>query len=324
MKGCKNHFVFTFLSVLSLFHYLPVYAEICNRIVAYVNDEVITLHELDERIKELTGITASDLQNQDKEAYLETRRKVLDLLIDEKIAQEKIKELGIVVDSKAVDSAIESIKKRNHWTHEDLIAGLAGKGVSLDQYREQLKKELEQLQLIDFEVKSKIIVRDETIKKYYDDHIDEFRTEERVRLALILLVQEDRQTQDGRTSLFQKAQEIISMVKNGEDFGEMARRYSQVHGAENGGDLGFIQTSQLDPRLKEMVNNMSMGDVSEAIISPSTIQIIKVIEKQPKGIQPIEEVKTAIYDILYKKEISEKYSTWISGLKEKAYIKIVF
>ena len=316
--------MFALLAVVGLEYSPAASVEICNRIVALVNDEVITLHELNGKIKELTGAEASDLENQDKEAYIEARRKVLDLLINEKIAQEKIKEIGIEVTSREVDSAIEGIKKRNSWTQEDLTAGLNEQGITIEKYRNNIKQEMEQMRLIEFEVKSKIIVLDETIKKYYDDHIDEYKSEEKVRLAIILLMKDNSSPGDATPFLTRKTEEIFSRLQNGEDFGELAKKFSQGPGAESGGDIGFINTSQLDPRLKAIINNMDVGDVSKPMISPTGVQIIKLMEKQEEGAKTVEEVKESIYEVLYNEEINERYSSWVKELREKAYIKIIF
>ena len=324
MKGFKFYFMFALLAVVGLGYSPAASVEICNRIVAVVNDEVITLHELDGKIKELTGAEASDLENQDKEAYIEARRKVLDLLINEKIAQEKIKEIGIEVTSREVDSAIEGIKKRNSWTQEDLTAGLNEQGITIEKYRNNIKQEMEQMRLIEFEVKSKIIVLDETIKKYYDDHIDEYKSEEKVRLAIILLMKEHPSPGDETPFLTRKTEEIFSRLQNGEDFGELAKKFSQGPGAESGGDVGFINTSQLDPKLRAIINNMDVGDVSKPMISPTGVQIIKLMEKQEEGAKTVEEVKESIYEVLYNEEINERYSSWVKELREKAYIKIIF
>lgn len=302
----------------------PVPAEICNRIVAAVNNEVITLLELNNKIKQLTGIEAATLEKQDKSGYLEARKKVLDLLIDEKISQNKVREIGIEVSPDEVDAAIEGIKARNQMTNEDLIAGLKDQGISYEEYKKNIKKELEQMRLIDFEVKSKIIIREDAIKEYYDEHIDEFRTEEEVRLAIILLVKEDSPYGDEKVSLFQKAEKIVSMLKEGKDFSELAKKFSQGPGAEDGGNLGSFKTSQLDPKLKTVIKGMAVGEISDPIAGPSGIQIIKVLEKQDKGTKTIEEVRNSIYDVLYGKEIQSRFSSWIKDLRQKAFIKIIF
>jgi peptidyl-prolyl cis-trans isomerase SurA len=144
-----------------LFVWQPqVRAEICNRVVAVVNNEIITLYELNSRLKELTGLEPAVLRMKDEKGYLNARRRVLDLLIDERIATEKIQELGIKVTQKEVDSAIERIKQENSLTHEDLLHSLEAKGLTYETYQENIKKDLERMRLINFEVKSKIIIRE--------------------------------------------------------------------------------------------------------------------------------------------------------------------
>ncbi|MDY6971666.1 MAG: peptidylprolyl isomerase [Thermodesulfobacteriota bacterium] len=324
MKGYRPFFLLVCLLVSGFFCQMAIAAEICNRIVAIVNSEVITLHELNAKIRELTGLDPADLRNQDEKAYLENRRKILDILIDEKIALEKIRELGIEASPMEVDKAIERIKEQNNLTHEDLIAGLEREGVKYDAYRESIKNDLERRDLLNFEVKSKIIIREEKIREYYEQHKDEFRSEERVRLAAILLTQEDPSNQDEIRSLLEKAKEIVLKLKNGEDFGELAREYSRGPGAEEGGDLGFFETSQLDPELIEIIERMSVGDISEPIVRPPSIQIVKLVEKEDKGIKPFGKVRNGIYGIFYQEEVNERYSSWIKKLRESAYVKIVF
>jgi peptidyl-prolyl cis-trans isomerase SurA len=275
-------------------------------------------------MKQLTGTDPYELERQDKAAFIEARRNILDLLVDEKISHDKVVELGIEVSQSEVDAAIEQIKARNNWTHEDMVAGLKKQGIGLEQYKENLKKEMEQMRLIDFEVKSKIVIRDETVKKYYDDHIDEFTTEDRVRLAIILLVKESASPNDEGLTLSQQTEQIVSRLENGEDFAALALKFSRGPGAEDGGDIGFIQTSQLDPTLKRILDNMEVGDMSQPIVTSAGIQIIKLLEREKKGVKTLEEVKGQIYDTLYSEEINKRFTAWIKELRDSAYIKVIF
>ncbi|MBL7211389.1 MAG: peptidylprolyl isomerase [Desulfobacteraceae bacterium] len=299
-------------------------AEIRNRVVAIVNTELITLYELNNRMKEMTGYEPSDLKAMSEQRYIETRREIVDLMIDEKIELEKIRELGINVTDKKVDAAIERIKKDNHLTHEDLIAQLKEDGLTYEKYKANIKSDLERAELINFEVKSKIILREETIKAYYYEHKEQFRTTEKVHLAVIVLIQKDPSNQDEARSLNRKAEEILTRVKNGEDFGELARQFSQGPGASEGGDMGFFKDSELNPKLREVVREMSSGEVSEPIIIPNGMQIIRVLEKHGGGIRPFEDVKDAIQGILFREELNKRYSAWIKELRETAYTKIIF
>jgi peptidyl-prolyl cis-trans isomerase SurA len=323
MKGRKILFI-TLMAVLPLISQAFVRAEIANRVVALVNSELITLYELNKRIREVTGLDPSDLKIKDEKAYLQMRRQVLDVLVNEKIALEKVRELGIKVAPQEVDAAIERIKQTNHLTHEDLINNLKKNGMTYETYQAKIKSDLERAQLINFEVKSKIIIREEKIKAYYDAHIDQFSSVEKVHLAAIFLKQKKPSDQDETLELHRKAEKIISQIKNGQDFAEIAKENSQGPGADEGGDLGLFKTSNLDPELAEIVKDMSPGDVSRPIIRPSGIQIIKLVERAGGSVRPLETVRDAIYEILYREEINRRYTSWINELREQAYLKIIF
>jgi peptidyl-prolyl cis-trans isomerase SurA len=324
MKRFKIFSIIIWTAVLTLVFHPVVLAEICNRVVAQVNNDVVTLYELDNKIKELTGYDSGELKMKDKKKYIETRRKVLDLLVDEKIAFEKIREMGIEVTPGEIDEAIERIKESNQLTQEGLIAGLKKEEVSLKSYREEIKRQLERNRLINYEVKSKIIIREEEIKDYYSNNKDKFSIIAEVHLATIFLKQEDPSNQEETVALLRKAEEIVLRLKKGEDFGKMAREFSQGPGAEDGGDLGLFKTARLDPELLKVLKGMSTGDVTRPIIRQAGIQIVKLLEKQDSGVKPFEEVRDAIFEILYKEEIDKRYSSWIKGLREKAYTKIIF
>ena len=295
-----------------------VHGEVCNRIVAIVNDDVITLYELEKRIEEVTGRKPSELKNEDYGAYLEGRRRILALLIDEKVIQHQVKEMGFESTEEEVASSIARIKASNQWTHVDLLAAIQSQGLTFEKFRERIKQDLEKNKLIDYEVKSKVIITDEAVKQYYDKHMDDYSSDGTVRLAIIYLPAETP------SSLQEMTDNIASLLKNGEDFGELAKKYSKGPNAKNGGDLGTIQLSQLDPKLERMVENMSEGEASQPIVGSSGVQFFKLIEKREKGIDSLEEVKNDIEDVLYQEEIQALFSSWIKELREKAYIKITF
>jgi len=326
MKRFDSFFVFIFfLSVLGLLSHPPsACAEVLNRVVAIVNSELITLYELNGRMKKMTGTEPADLRARDEKRYLEIRRKILDALIDEKITAEKVRELGIRVTAEQVDSAIERIKKDNSFTQEDLIAYLKKHGTDYETYGKNIKDQLERIQLVNLEVKSKIIIREEKIKEYYEQHKNKFRVEEKVRLATIVLRKKGPSDKAGAASLNEKAREISIKLRNGEDFSGLARKYSQGPGAEEGGDLGFFKTSQLNPELKEVIKDLAPGGISEPMVLPSGLQIIMLIERQEGRLKTMEEVRDHIFQIFYEQEVNKRYSTWIKGLREKAYTKIIF
>jgi peptidyl-prolyl cis-trans isomerase SurA len=315
---------FFFLAVIGLTPAFCFAAETCNRVVAIVNNQVITLYELNKTIKELTGHSAEDLRQRNEQQFLDARRQILYRIIDEKIAEEKVKELKINVSDRQVDAAIERIKSDNHMTQEDLVARLQADGLTYEKYRERMKGQIERAQLIEYEVKSKIIISEADIARYYEQNETHFGTGEKVRLASIFLVRKNANDPGELDALRKRGGEILTKLKAGADFTELAKRFSEGPGADEGGDLGSFQWDQLDAEAKRLLEGIPEGGFTDLILRPNGVQIIMVVEKQEGKKRPLEEVRGSIYDILYRQEVDNRYNEWIKGLRESSYTKIIF
>ena len=299
-------------------------AETSNRVVAFVNDEVITLHELKKKIEEMTGQTCEGIKAQDEQKYIETRREILEILINEKITQEKVKELGLQVTEGEVDNAVEDIKTANQLTQEELIEQLNKEGLTYEKLRQKIKDDMERGRLIEYEVKSKTIVREEQIEEYYQKHRDEFKKEDQVHIASIFLVQINPHDENEHLALLKKGEEILSRIGKGEEFSTLAKEFSQGPGAAEGGDLGVFKSSQIDNELLNILNDLPEGGVSNLIDRGNGVQIIKLLKKENARISPIEEVREQIYNIIYQEQINKRYMSWIKEIREDCFTKIIF
>ncbi len=321
-----NNIIVAFLSLIIFF--IPINnntkAEVCNKIVAIVNNDIITLYELNKRIRELTGKDPLLIKKYDEASYKKMCYKILNRLIEDKIAEKKAKELGIKVSDSDIDNEIKIIEQDQGLTHQELLEMIKKSGMTYKEYREQIRKSIERMQLVELEVKSRIVINDKEIKQYYETHKDEFRTGEKIRLAAIFLNLKNKGDPNEMKELLRKAQVIISRLNAGQDFAELAEQFSEGPGADNGGDLGYFEPKELDPKLRKIVEHMKVGDVRGPIIRPFGIQIIKLLDRKKAGIKPLKEVKDYIYRILYNKEINKRYTSWINELKQKSYIKIMF
>ncbi|MGD9320824.1 MAG: SurA N-terminal domain-containing protein [Desulfobacteraceae bacterium] len=324
MEAFRPIGLFFLVALVFLFGPDRVSAEILNRVVAIVNDDVITLYELNQRIRAMTGRPAEELRDKDEERYLEARRKVLQFMIDEKCAQEKIREMGIKIPPEQIDARIEAIKERNRWTHEDLLAMLKQEKITNEEFREKIKTDLERAELINYQVKSKIIIREEQITQYYEEHKKDFSSEEIVHLAGIFLIQRNPKDEEESRRLKAKGEDILARLNNGEDFAELTKKFSQGPGADEGGDLGTFKADQLEPELRKAVAGLEEGGFTELIIKANGIQILKLIKRQEAEARLFEEVKETIYATLYQEEVNRRYEAWIQELRKETYTKIIF
>ena len=301
-----------------------VCAEITNRIVASVNNDIITLWELNASIERLTGLTPKDLQRRNEERFYELRRTVLNEMINEKIAEQEIAKLQLTVTDEDVQASIERVKEDNNLTQEQLIASLKEEGTSFEEYKEQVKKDIERVRLVNHEVRSKIVVTDDEVRRYYENNVEEYRQTHELRLARIFLRVGDPDNAAEIERVRTTGRKILQELNRGGDFFQMARKYSQGPAAAEGGDLGWIALDQVEIKLREAIAKLSPGEYTDLHPAPSGFQIIRIVEEKRGGITRLEEVRDEIYSELFNKKVEEKYTAWIKELREKSYIKVIF
>jgi peptidyl-prolyl cis-trans isomerase SurA len=299
-------------------------SEIANRVVATVNSDIITLYELNRTIERVTGLSVSNLRLQDEGRFYQIRGAVLNNLINEKVTEQQTRKLGIKVTERDIDEAIERVKRENRVTQEELLSGLRSEGITLKEYKERVKREIERSRLVDYEVKSKIVITEEDVRNYYQNHVEQFSEGHKVKLARILLKTKNPADKAELAKAMDLGEEILRNLEGGSDFSDMAKAYSQGPAAPEGGCLGWIPFDQLDPSLKKRVAKLSPGEYTKAHECRHGVQIMQLIEERKGGMKPFEEVRDAIYSKIYKGKVEEKYADWLSKLREQSFIKVVF
>jgi len=297
-------------------------AESLYGIAAVVNEELITLRELDREY-------AVVLKEQEKrgpvspDVAARLKRDLLAAMIDKKLIKQKIKELNIVISEEEVRQSIEDIKRQNKMSQEALTAALLAQGISFDQYRAQMKEELERIRLMSQEVKSKIQVGEREIREYYDANSAAFSEEPTYRARHIFLKVDKKASNDEIKKIMAKAADVMAEAKNNSDFAALATKYSDDPGAaKDGGDLGTFKKGDMLPEIESAVITMMPGEVSELVTTPAGFHIIKLEEKSAGKLKPFETVKAAINDLLYRKKSEERFKQWAEELRKGAAIDI--
>jgi len=299
--------------------------ELVDRIIAYVNDDIITLSELNEKTRDFVAAREQNPFLRDQDQSRETmRREILANLVNERLTAQEISRLQISVRDSEVDEVVDSILKENRLTEEALVAQLRKEGKDMEDLRQQIRRTLEQNQLINREVRSKTVVTDELVEAYYQSHLEEFQAKERWRLQDIFLPFPSGASAEDRARLHVLAQQIYDRLQQGADFASTAQRYSRGPGAEQGGDLGFFSKGELDPVLEKAITKLGKGQITPAIETEVGLHIIRVTEVDMTPPKPFEEVRESIYGHLYQRELDYKYREWISSLRERSYVKIEY
>lgn len=295
-----------------------------DRIVAVVNDDIITLCELEEAAKPvLAQMPSQPGADHDKQVY-EAKLQVLRLLIDQKLAEQEINRLGIKVAREDVDRVIEDVKREMSMNEEQLKAALQEDGIGWEQYRKQVTEQLCRARLINEEVRAKIVITDDRCRKYYDDNQKEFTLFEEAELEHILLGlpkgAPEEQTQRQR----RRAEEALAMLKAGADFPTLAKQYSEAGTAKDGGSLGWVKVQEMAPFLKDVVKGLHPGQISDVLTTEQGFQVFHLKDYRQGGLKPYEQVKDEIYRKLFQREVDREYEAWLKALREKAYIKLTF
>jgi peptidyl-prolyl cis-trans isomerase SurA len=299
-------------------------AEVTNRIVATVNSDIITLFELNNSIKQMTGMSAASLRLLDDDRFYQVRRAVLNTLINQKITEQQIRRSGIRVTDRDIEKAVEKVKRENNLTQEELLYTLKLEGITFKEYTSRVKREIERARLVNYEVKSKIVITEQDLRDYYLNHSEQFSEVHKVKLARILLKIGNPTDREGIARVRDVGEEIMGNLKAGCAFSDMAKAYSQGPAAPEGGCLGWISFDQLDASLKKRVMKLSPGEYTEFHPCPYGVQTVQLIDERKAGMKPFEKVRDAIYSKLFQGKVEERYATWLSKLREESFIKVVF
>jgi peptidyl-prolyl cis-trans isomerase SurA len=295
-------------------------AEIVDRILAKVNDDIITLSEVNRKMaqyrKELEAkYTGQQLQDM----IQKLEKQVLDSLIEEKLLYQKAMELGYDANVETnVSSEVQRIMKENNIADSDeLEKRLAEQGMTLRDLRDEIRNAIMTRYLINDFVGARITLLTPEIEKYYKDHAADFTTPEEVTLSEIIINVEgsDKEAEN-------RANDLYDRLQKGESFAALASQYSKGPTANKGGSIGTYLVSKLNPDTVKAISGLKDGDVSKPHLENGAYVIYHIDSRKAAALQPLDKVRDEIKNRLYNQRFNPEYERFISQLKEDAYIQI--
>ena len=288
--------------------------EVIDRIVAIVNDDIVTLSQMNKAAapyrKNIMSSQESSQRKQELSAQLNSQ--MVGRMVEEKLVLQEAGKMGISVDESDVDNAVENFKKEHHLDQDELVKGLAAQGLTLKEYRENIKRQIIQSMVVSRAVRAKIVVTDEEINAYYDSHPEQFKSVKKYQLKNIIIRDKD----DLAT--------VQEMLKNKADFSELAKKYSISSNASAGGELGVFDISSFSEDIRKALDGVDKGQTSAPIDMGEAFQILYVediITSEQGGGK--EQADKKIEEILFKEHGEAQYSKWIETLKKNAHIKLM-
>ncbi|HWX38608.1 MAG TPA: peptidylprolyl isomerase [Candidatus Sulfotelmatobacter sp.] len=299
---------------------------VVEEIVARVNNEIITREDLEHARAALEGEVRDGCANcSDEKIRSEIAAKDKDLLrdlIDQSLLAQRAKDTGINVDTEVI-KRLDAIRQQYKLpTMEALEAEVTKSGQDYEDFKAQLRDQLLTQELIRKEVGSKIIVSHEDVVKYYNEHKNDFVRPETVVLREFFVSTEGKPEAD-LPALKKKAETMRDRVmNNGDDFGELAKHYSDSSTAQQSGELGTFQRSQLDPKIADKVFALNRNQMTEVFETKTGFEILQVQERYQAGEQPLDKVEPEISNKLYEVNMEPAMRAYLKTLREDSYVQI--
>jgi peptidyl-prolyl cis-trans isomerase SurA len=327
-QGGKHHAAVKLLALSIWIVFLLVgglRAELVDRIVAIVNNDIILLSELDQTLADLRATLDKQgySQSQKEQILKQQRSNALEKLIYDKLTDQQVQRHNIKIDDSEVDATIQRIKKINRMSDDDLRRNLESDGMSYDDYRKQIKDKMLRSRLVNREVKSKIVITDEDIKAYYDAHLDEYGGHTKYELRHILIKISPSADSTEKERARQKIDNIYNKLQQGGSFEQLAEEYSEAPSAAHNGRLGIFDLNILSDQIKQALKGLEAKHFSKVVDTDQGYQIFYIESVIQSGGKGIDEVRDEIQEKLFANVVDQKFNEWIKDLRQRSHIQIM-
>ena len=298
-------------------------AETVERIIAIVNDEIITQTDLGKFADRLrSGGLTDDLLVPDeatKEALLKDRDKLLQKMIDERVIDSEVKKQNLSVPIEQVEQEIRAIAKRNNVGRDELKAALAERGVPFSQYQDFIKTGLERQSLIQKAITSRIkISEDDVVAAFAAQTGNRENQAFEYTLAHIYF----RSDKNGAPAAKARAEETLKKLRDGANFERLASEFSEDPAFETGGLLGVFKTGELQKELEQAIEKLGSGEITSVLPTNGGYHIVRVNKKRliadPRTEKERERIRNELYEKAYKKQLQG----WLEQLRQDAFVRI--
>ena len=298
---------------------------VVEEIIARVNNDVITMSDYQKAEEQLREEVAHDCQGCPQEKlfaeFKEQQKDLLRGLIDQSLMVQRAKDMGVSVESDVI-KRLDDVRKQNGLASlEDLEKAVEGSGLAWEDYKTTIRNGLLTQEVVRREVGSHINIGNDEVKQYYDAHPQEFTRPEQVVLSEIFLSTEGKSPEEIE-SVQKKAEDLRNRVMKGDDFNEIAKRYSEGSTAKDGGDLGTFKQSELAPQLEEVVFKMEKGQITDVIQTKTGFEVLKVENHYQAGLQPQAKVENEIMNRLYMQKMQPQMRDYLGTLRTESYVMV--
>lgn len=313
--------VFGSTMLMSIFLCVAVHAEVVDGIAAIVSGEMVTRSDLSDAITTRRDTLTKELGRTLPEEELQSR--VLDELIDDVLFDKALEEASITVSDDDLARSINDILTQNRMSLARLKEELAHKGMTYEQYKKQIEREIRRVKFLNQVIGPQVKIRDQDLRDYYQRHQEKFRGVREARLAEIFFSLDAITTQEQFDELQRKTLSLFQKLqKQPQLFSELARKHSEGLTASNGGDLGMVNLKTVPPEIARATAELDVGDVSRPLLLDDSVRIIKLVALPELSASDFDRLRDDIYGALYDERIHDELNNFLLKERRKAFIDI--
>jgi peptidyl-prolyl cis-trans isomerase SurA len=304
----------------------PNSGRVVEEIIARVNNEIITRSEYDKARASIADEAKQDCQNHCTPEQLEIaiedgQKNALRNLIDQSLLVQRGKDMGISVEPDVIKKLDQIRIQNNLPSMEELEKAVSSQGLNWEDFKNNIRNGVLTQRVISSEVGSHITIGHDEIEKYYNEHKAEFVRPEQVGLRAIEINTEKKSPEE-IAELKKKAETTLKRIHDGDDFGEMAKRFSDGSTAKQGGFLGIYKRGELSKELEDTVFKMKKNEVTDVMDTKQGFLILQVLEHYDEGEQTLAKVEPEITDKLYSGRMEPAMREYVKTLREQSYVVI--
>lgn len=298
-------------------------ATVIERIIATVNDSIITQTDMDKFADQLKGGGLTDdlliPDEETKKAILGDRKKLLDVMIDEKVIDSEVRRQDLTVSIERVEQEIRSVAKRNNLSRDALKAAIQERGVKFSDYQDFIKRGLERQSLIEKAIVSKIKISEDDVQATFLAQSGS-RGEDAFEYTLAHIFFTPQK--GGAAKARERAQFVLSKLREGSSFETLASEYSEDPNFSAGGVLGTFRTGEILKEFERAAQKLQPNETSGIIETKTGLHIIKVLRKKLIPDPRLDGAKDKIRNQLYEKAYKKQFQSWLEQLRSEAFIRI--
>ncbi len=280
---------------------------VVDRVIAVVNDDIITMSDLQREAARNHGDKMDD-------------GLLLEDMINRKLQMAAARRASVDVSDKELDEAVADIMKRNSLDRAQFVAALTKEGLTLEQYRAELKEQMTLSRAFNKFVRSGLAVEETEIRAFYERNIKNYSLPEEIRVRHILFKISDKASPSQIDVVRDKAKTVFERAKRGEDFVRLVREFSESESVEQDGDLGFLQREYALPEIEQAVRTLKPGEIAGPLQCASGFHIIR-LEEVRTPVRPYEVVKDEIANTIYQQKVENTYRAWLQTLRSESHIE---